>query len=272
MKHITFCLLVSLLIITRIFAQTPALPAQKHKFTIVAHRGDHVDVPENTLAAYEKAIEHNIDYVEIDLRTTKDSVLVIMHDGTVDRMTDGKGKVKDLTFAEIQQLKVQDKNKPGSPTYPIPTFEEVLKTCKSKVHIYLDFKDASVQQAYDMIRKYHMEREVIVYINAPQQYIDWQRIAPAMPLMVSLPGNIKSAAELKAFFAKTPVALLDGDYSDYTADMVTAAKAAGIAAWPDIQSPGESANWDKALALGFTGLQTDHPAALAAYLHGKGVR
>lgn len=271
MKNIVFCLL-ALLIITCVNAQTPALPAQKHKFTIVAHRGDHVEVPENTLAAYQKAIEHGIDYVEIDLRTTKDSVLVIMHDGTVDRMTDGKGKVKDLAFAEIQQLKVLDKTKPGSPTYTIPTFDEVLKTCRKKVHIYLDFKDASVQQAYDMIRKYHMEQEVIVYINAPQQYIDWKRIAPAMPLMLSLPDNVKSVDELKAFITKTPVALLDGDYSDYTADVVAAAKAAGITAWPDIQSPGESANWDKALTLGFTGLQTDHPAALAAYLHGKGLR
>jgi len=271
MRNICSCFL-ALLIITPASAQTPALPAQKHKFTIVAHRGDHVDVPENTLAAYQKAIEHGIDYVEIDLRTTKDNVLVIMHDATVDRMTDGKGKVKDLTFAEIQQLKVQDKSKPGSPTYAIPTFDEVLKTCKKKVHIYLDFKDASVQQAYDMIRKYKMEREVLVYINAPQQYIDWQRIAPAMPLMLSLPDNVKTVDELKAFIAKTPVALLDGDYSDYTTDLVAAAKAAGITAWPDIQSAGESVNWDKALALGFTGLQTDHPAALATYLHGKGLR
>lgn len=266
------CCLAALLIVTSATAQTTALPEQKHRFTIVAHRGDHVEVPENTLAAYQKAIEHGIDYVEIDLRTTKDSVLVIMHDGTVDRMTDGKGKVKDLTVAEIQQLKVQDKTKPGTPTYAIPTFDEVLKTCKNKVHIYLDFKDASVQQAYDMIRKYHMEHEVVVYINAPQQFTDWKRIAPEMPLMASLPGNIKSIDELKAFISKTPVALLDGDYSDYTAELVEAAKAAGITAWPDIQSAGESANWDKALLLGFTGLQTDHPAALAAYLHSKGLR
>lgn len=271
MKTVAFCF-ITLLITSSSKAQIPALPAQKHRFTIVAHRGDHVEVPENTLAAYQKAIEHGIDYVEIDLRTTKDSVLVIMHDATVDRMTDGKGKVKDLTFAEIQQLKVQDKLKPGSPTYAIPTFEDVLKTCHKKVHIYLDFKDASVQQAYDMIRKYHMEREIVVYINAPQQYIDWKRIAPQMPLMVSLPENIKNVDELKAFITKTPVDLLDGDYSDYTTDMVAAAKAAGVTAWPDIQSPGESANWEKALTTGFTGLQTDHPAALAEYLHKKGLR
>jgi len=271
MKNFTFCLLVSL-ITTCLYAQTPALPEQKHRFTIVAHRGDHVEVPENTLAAYQKAIEHDIDYVEIDLRTTKDSVLVIMHDGTVDRMTDGKGKVKDLAFAQLQQLKVWDKTKPGGPTYAIPTFDEVLKTCKSKVHIYLDFKDASVQQAYDMIRKYGMEHEVIVYINAPQQYTDWKRIAPGMPLMLSLPGSIKSVDDLKAFMAKAPVTLLDGDYSDYTAEIVAATKAAGITAWPDIQSPGESANWDKAISIGFTGLQTDHPAALAEYLHSKGLR
>ncbi len=250
----------------------PALPQQKHSFTVIAHRGDHTPMPENTLAAFENGIKNGVDYVEIDLRTTKDSVLVIMHDATVDRMTTGHGKVSELTFPEIQQLKVFNKSSDTTKTYPIPTFDEVLQTCKNKIHIYLDFKNASVQQAYDMIKKYGMEREVIVYINAPSQYIDWRRIAPAMPLMVSLPNNIRSDSSLQAFIAKVPVALLDGGYDDYTASMVSLATAAGITVWPDIQSPGEAANWDKAISLGFNGLQTDHPEALIEYLKQKGLR
>lgn len=250
----------------------PALPAKKHKFIVVAHRGDHVNVPENTLAAYTSAIKNGVDFVEIDLRTTKDSALVIMHDATVDRMTNGKGKVSDLTLAEIKQLKVWDKAKADTTTYAVPTFEEVLKACKHKIHIYLDFKNASVQQSYNMIKQYGMEREVIVYINAPNQYTDWKRIAPNMPLMVSLPGTIKTVDALNSFIAKTQVALLDGDYSDYNKDVLDAAAAAGIAAWPDIQSPNEQLNWDAAISLGFKGLQTDHPAALIEYLKKKGLR
>jgi len=262
---------VLLLLNNSIIAQA-VLPAPKHRFIVIAHRGDHTEAPENTLAAYANAIRNGVDYVEIDLRTTKDSALVIMHDATVDRMTDGKGKINDLTLAELKQLKVWDKTKSDTQTCSIPTFEEVLKLCKNKIHIYLDYKNANVQQAYNMILKYSMEREIIVYINAPTQYNEWRKVAPAMPLMASLPNNVKTVEDLNTFITKTPVALLDGDYSDYTADMVTAAATAGVTAWPDIQSPGESVNWDKALSLGFKGLQTDHPKALIDYLHGKGLR
>ena len=116
------------------------------------------NVPENTIAAYKNAIKNGVDYVEIDLRTTKDSVLVIMHDATVDRMTNGKGKISDLTYAEVRKLKVIDKRKDSTKTYLVPNFEEVLQTCRNKINIYLDFKDASVQQSYNLIKKYGMAK------------------------------------------------------------------------------------------------------------------
>ncbi|MBS1949240.1 MAG: glycerophosphodiester phosphodiesterase family protein [Bacteroidetes bacterium] len=255
------------------FSQSAKLPVARHKFIIIAHRGDHIEVPENTLAAYENAIRHEADFVEIDLRTTKDSILVIMHDATVDRMTNGKGKVSNLSFAEIRRLQITDKKNASSKNYLVPTFEEVLKTCRNKIHIYLDFKNASVQQAYNMIKKYGMKDQVIVYINEPFQYTEWRKTAPSMPLMVSLPDDIKSEAALKSFLAKNPVELLDGDYTDYNQATLAAAKQLGIAVWPDIQSAEEHKNWDKAILFGFTeGLQTDHPQALAEYLKKKGLR
>src|ERR1019366_3692825 len=127
----------------QINAQKAMVPEAKHRFIVIAHRGYHVEVPENTLAAYENAIKNGVDYVEIDLRTTKDSMLVIMHDATVDRMTNGKGKISDLTYGEVHKLKVIDKRKDSTKTYPVPTFEEVLHICRTKIYIYLDFKDAS---------------------------------------------------------------------------------------------------------------------------------
>jgi glycerophosphoryl diester phosphodiesterase len=256
----------------RMNAQKPVLPEAKHKFIVISHRADHVEVPENTIAAIENGIKAGVDYVELDLRTTKDSVLVIMHDATVDRMTNGKGKVSELTYAELRQLKVIDKAKASGKTYDIPSFEEVLRTCRDKVHVYLDFKDASVEQTYAMIRQYGMEHQIIVYINKPFQYTDWRKLAPAMPVMLSLPDDVKTEDGLNAFLAKYPLDLLDGDYSDYSPQVLQAAAKAGIAAWPDIQGVSEANNWDKALEMGFRGLQTDHPEALIAYLEKKGLR
>ncbi len=257
---------------TRMDAQNVTIPESKHHFIVIAHRGDHVDVPENTIASFEQGIKHGVDYVEIDLRTTKDSVLVIMHDATVDRMTNGRGSLSDLTLKEIKELQVIDKKKDSRKEYQIPTFEEVLKTCRNRIHIYLDFKNASVEQCYKMIKQYGMEHQVIVYINSPFQYQEWRRLVPSMPVMLSLPGDVKNEDELKAFLDKYPLELLDGDYSDYTAGMVTYANKEGKKVWPDIQSPNEAANWGKAVGTGFMGLQTDHPKELIDYLKEKGLR
>jgi glycerophosphoryl diester phosphodiesterase len=117
----------------QIYAQQAMVPEAKHKFIVIAHRGDHVNVPENTLAAYENAIKNRVDYVEIDLRTTKDSVLVIMHDATVDRMTNGKGKISDLTYAELRKLKIIDKRKDSTKTYLVcPPSKKYFKPAKTK--------------------------------------------------------------------------------------------------------------------------------------------
>jgi glycerophosphoryl diester phosphodiesterase len=115
----------------RLNALTAVLPECKHTFIVIAHRGDHVEVPANTMAAYENAIKNNVDYVEIDLRPTIDCVLVIMHDATVDRMTNGKGKISDFTYAELKKLKVIGKRKDSTIIYSVPSFEEMIKPCRN---------------------------------------------------------------------------------------------------------------------------------------------
>ena len=129
------------------------MPELKHKLIVVAHRGDHTEAPENTLTAFRKAINHGVDYVEIDLRTSKDGELVIMHDASIHRMTNGEGTVKEKTLAELKQLVVADKAHPEWAKESIPTFAEVLQLCKGKIYIYLDFKDASVPATIVLLKK-----------------------------------------------------------------------------------------------------------------------
>ena len=88
----------------------PFLPPVKNEFIVVAHRGSHQHLPENTLEAFEQAIKEGADYVEIDLRTSKDNELVIMHDATVDRITTGKGVVKEITLDNLKILKIKIEN------------------------------------------------------------------------------------------------------------------------------------------------------------------
>ena len=118
-----------------------------------------------------------------------------------------------------------------------------------------------------------MERQVIVYINTEQEFYQLRKTAPQMPLMVSLPDQVKDTGSLKIFLQKTRVELLDGDWKDYNPEIVKLANSLGCAVIPDIQQPLENpALWDAALAKGFEGLQTDHPSALIAYLKRKKIK
>lgn len=253
-------------------AQTNPAPKARHKFIVICHRGDHVKYPENTVAAYAEAIKNRADYVEIDLRTTKDSALVSMHDATINRMTNAKGAIKDMTLAEIEQLQVKGRDSLDKTVYRVPTFEQVLKLCKDKIYIYIDFKNASAAATYTMLKKYGMEKQVLVYINAIQQFIDWRHVAPDMPLMFSMPNSVKDVEGMKTFINQVKPDILDGAWKEYTKEMVQFATVQNIPVWPDIQSKDENQNWDAAIELGLKGLQTDHPAALIKYLEDKGSR
>lgn len=249
------------------------VPKLKHRFIIVAHRGDHTIYPENTIEAYSQAIKNDADYIEIDLRTTSDGKLVSMHDGSVNRMTDGKGLIKDLTLEQIQNLKVGVKGKPDTATYRVPTFEQILKLCKHKIHIYIDFKEADASATLAMLKAFHMQKEVLIYINKPSQFVDWRKTDPAMPLMLSLPDSVKNTESMRKFINQYHPDVLDGDYSQYNDEMVGFAKAIDLPVWPDGQSAQEGpAVWDKAIAKGLKGLQTDNPPAFAKYLKEKGLR
>lgn len=243
------------------------------QFIVVAHRGDHSNAPENTMKAYEDAVAAGVDLVEIDLRSTKDNQLVIMHDETVDRMTNGTGKVHELTWREINTLKVADKKHPELGNHSVPTFKEVLAFCKDKVKIYLDFKNASVALAWQAIQDAGMKSSIVVYINSEEQYKQWRSLAPEVPLMISLPAVLVNKQQVLDFLVDVDAEILDGSYLDYTVEKAEAVHQSNRKIWADIQHPEENKlMWEKALRLKVDGLQTDHPGELIEYLTQRGLR
>lgn len=130
------------------------------KVMVVAHRGDWRNAPENSVWAVRKAIEAGADMVEIDLSITKDSVLILMHDRTIDRTTTGKGKPADYTLAEIRNFYLRDGI--GVPTYmQIPTLEEILLETKGKIFLNLDNGFNYIGLIYPLLKKYDMLGEVL---------------------------------------------------------------------------------------------------------------
>jgi glycerophosphoryl diester phosphodiesterase len=270
MKKFTFLISLSLLCSFGLYAQNVAiriLPKSKNKMIVIAHRGDHTIAPENSLMAIQNAINDGADYVELDIRTTNDGKLVLMHDGTVDRMTNGKGNINELSFDTIRALKLFNKRITNSDTLQVPTFEEALQLCKNKINIYLDFKAAHVPQVYEAIIKANMQNQMVVYINAPNQYTDWRKYVPTMPLILSLNKKVKDSTEMVEYLNKINIDILDGNWNEYTQETVNAATKMGVPVWADMQATKEDdAYWLKGIELGLLGIQTVHPKELVQFL------
>jgi len=225
--------------------------------------------PENTLDAYERAIADDADYGETDLRTTKDGVIVLMHDSTVDRMTDGHGKVEDLTFAEIRALKVKGALREGE---LVPTFEELLKVTKGKLRIYMDIKAVHPSQVLPLLKKFRMEKEVIAYVYSAAQRKEWATEAPHIPVISDL-ENMTSPDQIERDWSASKFAISDGNALHYKPEFVAKWHQLGVAVVPDIQNPLESpSQWQPFIDMGVDGFQTDHPGALVKYLKERGIR
>jgi glycerophosphoryl diester phosphodiesterase len=242
------------------------LPVSAHRFVVIAHRGDHVKAPENSLEALDSAIRHRVDYVEADLRTSADGVLYLMHDNTIDRTTTGKGKLSSLPSAVLDTCHLLNSHE------TIPRFDRFLEHASGRMNIYLDFKSADVGITMEALRKHRCDRSILVYLNSWEQFREWRKLFPDEPVIASMPEKTTNPEQLEAFVRKHPVEVLDGGHDEYTPEMVAEAKALGLRVWPDIQGTYEQAEWAGAIAKGFTGLQTDHPALLIAWLEAKGLR
>lgn len=158
-----------------------ALAAGPDPVWISAHRGAMRYAPENTMAAYEKAAALGAEYVEVDVRTTRDGALVIMHDARVDRTTDGRGAVAELTLAEMAKLRPA-----------VPTFAEVLQWGKRRgVRIDVDHKAATVEAIAAAIERAGMREQVV--IEGPRERL--AQFVALLPGVDTMP-KVASAADI----------------------------------------------------------------------------
>jgi glycerophosphoryl diester phosphodiesterase len=243
------------------------MPKVRHRVAVCAHRGGSALAPENTLAAYRNAIRLGVDFIEIDVRATRDGRLVISHDSTVDRMTNGQGRVADLDFATVRALDAGAKFGSEYAGEKVPTLDEVLALARGKVGIYLDHKAGPIPDIVAALRKHRMTRSVVVY-NGVSALQEWKRLAPDIPVMPGLPDHYRRPGGIAEFLKVLHAEVTDGDTADYTADLVREAQAAGVKVYVDCLGPSNDnpAGWQKALDLGVDGIQTDHPDQLIAYL------
>ena len=139
---------------------------------IAGHRGGMVKgFPENSIATFENTLKHTPAFFEIDPRLTKDSVMVLMHDVTLDRTTTGKGKLSDYTYEELKKFRLKDAE--GNVTdFPIPTLSEVIEWARGKTVLNLDHKDVPLAMTAALIKKHNADAFVMLTVHsaAEMQY------------------------------------------------------------------------------------------------------
>lgn len=254
--------------------------------TVVAHRGDWRNHPENSLPAFQSCIEMGVDMIEIDLQRTKDGELILMHDRTVDRCTNGKGKISEMTYDEIQRLRLRPQHSASITRNHIPTLEEVLNLCKGKILINIDKGYDYFQQVYELMEKTGTTNQVIIKSGHSLEKIRKEN-GTVLSKVIYMPiVNLNSEdaeARIDEFITIHPVAVeccID-KYNQNVERLLQKLSDAGIKIWinsiwaslcdghdddraVELGEPNESWGW--ILDRGATLIQSDRPRELLQYL------
>jgi glycerophosphoryl diester phosphodiesterase len=161
----------------------------------IGHRGARAYEPENTLSSYKKALELGVDAVELDVRRTKDGEIIVIHDAEVDRTTNGRGLVSQLTLKEIKQFNTEKDQK-------IPTLEEALDFLDKKVKVLIELKETGFEEKMlKVIRKKGLEKNVIIVSfleEALRKVRELDDIVETGLIYTNHKNPIKTASDLKA--------------------------------------------------------------------------
>lgn len=220
---------------------------------ILGHRGASGEAPENTLAAFALAGEQGAHGIELDVQPSADGVLVIMHDETVDRTTDGAGRVADLTYAALAGLDAGGGER-------VPTLEEALTLARGRLFVDIEIKDPGVEPAVAaLVERLGVADAVAISSFSPASLAAMRAAAPHLPrwlLSVAWsPAVLATALSLGA-------AGVAPRYPAIDADLVATARRHGLAvvAWT-VNEPPEIR---RLLDLGIDAIITDYPARALA--------
>jgi putative alpha-1,2-mannosidase/glycerophosphoryl diester phosphodiesterase len=169
---------------------------------LCAHRGAKSTHPENTVPAFEEAVRLGAAMIEFDVFMTKDGKLVLMHDKTVDRTTTGKGKVSELTFAEIRELDAGITKSPEFAGTKVPTFEEALSVIPRNTWINIHLKDSRVAAEVARILVAEKRTNQAFLACVPDAAAEAKKVSPEIKIcnMDRQSGYIRNTIEQKCEF------------------------------------------------------------------------
>jgi glycerophosphoryl diester phosphodiesterase len=244
------------------------MAAQTRSVVAISHRGEHLQRPENTIPAFQEAIRVGADFIEVDVQTTSDGKLVLSHDATVDRCTNGQGKVSEMTFDQIEALDAGIKKGAEFTGTKVPTFDQALDLARGKIGIYVDVKNASAQDLVTHIDGHGMTDHVVIYCKAAL----CKQIQDMNPKLKVMPESNSVEHSQMLIDLLHPKVLAFGA-GDFKPDVIAAAKGGNAEIYVDRMGTTDAPEgWQSAIDAGADGIQTDRPGPLVEYLRSKGYK
>jgi len=232
--------------------------------TIFGHRGASAHAPENTLAAFELALQHQADAIELDAKLSADGHVMVIHDQTVDRTTEGQGKVGELPLAELRKLDAGSFFDIAFKGECIPTLNEVFEVFGRRTLInveltnYASPNDDLPDKVIELIQKHKLNDHILFSSFNPRALRRAHSLAPGIPCgLLALPGfpGLLSRSWFGRFLA--PSQALHPEKSDVTPRLVQRTHQRGqrIHVWT-VNDPAEMR---RLFELGVDGIFTDDP-------------
>jgi len=235
---------------------------------VAGHRGDRASAPENTLPALENAIASDMEFVETDVQLTKDGVPVLMHDDTIDRTTNGRGAVADITWKSLKKLDAGSWYSKKYKKTRVPSlnqFFEVLAPSDKKLLLELKgfWEDEEVTLVVDLIREHGLEKRVTLASFDFTTIMNIEKVGPSFPrviIMRMMPADpVRLANHFGAIAILTSPASLEADPR-----AVDNMHDAGLGVL--VYTLNSEERWSEAIGLGVDGIITDKPSLLDEWL------
>jgi glycerophosphoryl diester phosphodiesterase len=224
---------------------------------LMAHRGASGLAPENTLSAFRLALDYQPQWIELDVHATADGAIVVMHDGTVDRTTNGTGAISDLTLAQLRQLDAGSWFGSQFAGEPVPLLAEVVELVAHRTRLDVEIKggpdlEQTAGQVVEILRSGGVlgESEISSFDLVAILAVQALTSEPELALITGNPADL-------ALCREHGFGWLNLYFEGVTAELVAQAHAAGIgiAAW----TIDDLARWDEFRALGVDIFCTDMP-------------
>lgn len=260
---------------------------------VASHRGDWRNYPENSIPAIESVIRMGVDIVEIDLKMTKDSVLVLSHDKTIDRMLNGKGLVSDFTLDSLRTFRLKRAHNVTTDSLRITTLEEALTVCKDRIVVNLDHAWDYYDAAIAVAEKVGVVDQILMKGKKPLKVVEdklstHENNFMYMPIIdINKPAGQKLFAEYKELGVGTQLAY-EICWNKMTPEVENCMKdiiAGGSKVWANsiwgslcgyldddaAYEFGPENYYGKLVDMGVTMIQTDRPEFIIDYLRSRGL-